>query len=346
MDIGYRTRLTNPIRLYVIIARRPESQFTNDDAPSRNRCALDRGRGVHRARLRQAAESTAQLAPSEPWSAVYSRVRVDPDRMPGQMILLDPQARLVIGHRGNRAHAPENTLVSLREAVALGVDAVEFDLRVSLDGVLVVMHDDTLDRTTSGSGPVAARTAAELGSLDAGAKFTRDGGRTFPWRGRGARISTFDEIIDSLPRDLPCIIELKTPAATELVRIAIRRHDIAKRVIVAGFDPEATRPLIGAGFALGASTPDVMKLLVPAPLRLRAGPQQFQAVCIPPRWHGIPVPIAALVRALKGSGTVTHVWTINDPGHALRLWRLGVQGIISDDPGSILAARQGSQFQA
>jgi glycerophosphoryl diester phosphodiesterase len=73
------------------------------------------------------------------------------------MILLDPRARPVIGHRGNRAHAPENTLESLREAVALGVDAVEFDLRVSRDGTLVVIHDETLERTTNGSGPVALR---------------------------------------------------------------------------------------------------------------------------------------------------------------------------------------------
>jgi glycerophosphoryl diester phosphodiesterase len=259
--------------------------------------------------------------------------------MPGRMILLDSRARPVIGHRGNRAHAPENTLVSMLEAVALGVDAVEFDLRLSLDGVLVVIHDATLERTTDGSGPVAALTAAQLGRLDAGARFTSDGGRTFPWRGRGARIPTFDEVIEALPRDLPCIIELKTPATAEPVRLAIRRHGIARRVIVAGFDPDATRALTGAGFALGASTPDVMRLLVPGLLRLRAGPQRFQALCIPPRWHGIPVPIGALVRALRGSGTVTHVWTINDPEHALRLWRLGVQGIISDDPGTILAAR-------
>jgi glycerophosphoryl diester phosphodiesterase len=262
------------------------------------------------------------------------------------MILLDPQAKLVIGHRGNRAHAPENTLVSLLEAVALGVDAVEFDLRVSVDGVLVVIHDATLDRTTNASGPVAARTAAELGRLDAGARFTSDGGRTFAWRGRGATISTFDEIIESLPRDLPCIIELKTRAATELVRVAIRRHGIGHRVIVAAFDPSATRPLIGEGFALGASTPDVMRLLPPALLRSHVGPQPFKALCIPPRWHGIPVPIAALVRALRRSGTVTHVWTINDPARARDLWRLGVQGIISDDPGLILAARQADQVQA
>jgi glycerophosphoryl diester phosphodiesterase len=256
------------------------------------------------------------------------------------MILLDPQARLVIGHRGNRAHAPENTLESFREAVALGVDAIEFDLHVSRDGALVVTHDETLERTTDGSGPVAMRTTAELGRLDAGARFTRDGGRTFPWRGRGATVSTFDQIIESLPRDLPCIIELKTPAATELLGVAIRRHGIAHRVIVAGFDPDATRPLRGAGFALGASTPDVAKLLLPALLGRRVSPRHFQALCIPPRWHGIPVPIAALARALHGSGTVIHVWTINDPAHALRLWRAGVQGIISDDPGSMLAARK------
>ena len=60
------------------------------------------------------------------------------------MILLDPLARPVIGHRGNRAHAPENTLASFQEAVALGVDALEFDLRVSRDGVLMVFHDATL----------------------------------------------------------------------------------------------------------------------------------------------------------------------------------------------------------
>src|SRR4051794_33655517 len=123
------------------------------------------------------------------------------------MILLDPRARPVVGHRGNRAHAPENTLESLREAVALGVDAVEFDLRVSRDGELVVMHDETLGRTTDGVGPVALRTMAELKSLDAGARFTTDGGHTFPWRGRGARVPTFDEVIESLPRDLPCIVE-------------------------------------------------------------------------------------------------------------------------------------------
>ncbi len=259
------------------------------------------------------------------------------------MILLDPLAKPVIGHRGNRAFAPENTVASLREAVALGVDAVEFDLRVSADGVLVLMHDATLDRTTNGSGAVASRGVSELRLLDAGANFTRDGGRTFPWRGRGATIPTFDEVVESLPNETPCIIELKTPAATELTRRAIRRHGIAHRVIVAGFDAAATRPLRGAGFALGASTPDVVKLLLPSLLGRRVKHPTFEALCIPPRWHRIPVPIAALVRALRGSGAVTHVWTINEPDHAQQLWRDGVQGIISDNPQVMLLARQGTR---
>ncbi|MGL6110314.1 MAG: glycerophosphodiester phosphodiesterase family protein [Rubrivivax sp.] len=255
------------------------------------------------------------------------------------MILLDPLARPVIGHRGNRAFAPENTLESLLEAVALGADALEFDLRLSRDGQLVVFHDPTLERTTDGHGPIDQQRVADLRRLDAGAHFTLDGGRSFPWRGRGVTVSTFDEIIESLPRSLPCIIELKTPAATEPLRQAVRRHALAPRVIVAGFDPQSTRPLRGAGFALGAATPDVVALLPPALLRRHAAPRHVQALCIPLRWHGLPVPIPALARTLRGSGTVIHVWTVNQPAAALQLWQAGVQGIISDDPALLLATR-------
>lgn len=256
------------------------------------------------------------------------------------MILLDPLARPVIGHRGNRAHAPENTLPALLEAVALGADALEFDLRLSRDGQLVVFHDPTLERTTDGRGAVAAHTAAELQRLDAGARFTADGGKTFPWRGRGVGVPTFDQVIEALPRDLPLIIELKTATATEPLRRAVQRHGLAPRIIVAGFDPQATRPLRGAGFALGASRPDVLALLPAALLHLRHKPRHVQALCIPPQWNGLPVPIAALARTLRGSGAVIHVWTVNDAAEAHALWHAGVQGIISDDPAAMLAARR------
>lgn len=256
------------------------------------------------------------------------------------MILLDPAARPVIGHRGNRAHAPENTLPSLLEAVALGVDAVEFDLHLSRDGMLVVIHDATLERTTDGTGPIALRTLAELRTLDTGTHFTRDAGTTYPWRGRGVTVSTFDEVVEALPRDLPLIVELKTPAASPFLRTAIKRHGIASRVIVAGFDADAVLPLRDNGFAMGATTGEVAAMLLPALLGQKIGPKPFQALCIPPVWNGIPVPILALARGLRGTGVTTHIWTINEPAKALRLWRGGVQGIITDDPGLILAARK------
>jgi len=256
------------------------------------------------------------------------------------MILLDPNARPVIGHRGNRAHAPENTIASMLEAVALGVDALEFDVHVTRDDVLVVLHDPTLDRTTDGRGPIAAVSAAELSRFDAGARFTTDG-RTFPWRGRGVTVPTFDAVIEALPPTLPLIVEIKTPAATPALRRAIVRHGLSPRIIVAGFDPASTRDLRGGGFALGASTPDVARLLLPALLRQRIERPWFQALCIPPVHRGIPVPVAAIARAARPHGVVTHVWTINSPAKAQRLWRQGVQGIISDDPALMIAARRG-----
>jgi glycerophosphoryl diester phosphodiesterase len=256
------------------------------------------------------------------------------------MLLLDPYARPVIAHRGNRAFAPENTIEAFQQAVALGADAVEFDLRVTRDGVLVVHHDATLDRTTDGRGAIADQTVAQLRPVDAGARFSRDGS-TFPWRGRGIGIPTFDDLIEALPPTLPLIVELKEVAAGPLMREAIRRHAIADRIIVAGFDSESTSPLRGMSVALGAGTTDVVKLLPRALFRRPVPRPWFQALCIPPVHHGIPVPIGALVRAVRPLGVVTHVWTVNDPAEAHRLWGLGVNGIITDDPATILRSRIG-----
>ena len=247
------------------------------------------------------------------------------------MILLDPLARPVVGHRGNRAHAPENTIPSLLEAVALGVDAVEFDLHVSRDGQLVVIHDATLDRTTGESGPIVGRSLRELQQVDAGFRFTPDGGRTYPWRGRGATVPSFDELVESLPRNLPFIIELKTSAATEPLRAAVRRHHLASRIIVAGFSAQSVQPLRGEGFAIGASTGDVVKALPSAFVGRQVAPS-CDAFCIPPSHNGIPVPIGALVRALRASRTVVHVWTVNHREQARRLWEIGVNGIIYNQP--------------
>jgi len=253
-------------------------------------------------------------------------------------ILLDPAARPVIGHRGNRAHSPEDTLESMLEAVALGVDALEFDVHVTRDGVAVVHHDATLDRTTSASGPIASRTLRELADVDAGYHFTRDAGESFPWRDQGVRIPSLDAVLDAFPT-LPLIIEIKTHTATAAVRDCIARHAAERRVLVAGFDVRSVQPLAGGPIALGASTRELVRMLPFAIFGLHGPPAAFVAACIPPVYNGCPVPIGRFAQLMRRRGGVVHVWTVNTAREARQLWSIGVQGIISDDPALILKAR-------
>src|SRR5580765_2662312 len=98
-------------------------------------------------------------------------------------LLTAPGRVLAIAHRGGSKLRPENTLAAFNHAVTLGVDAFECDVHLSSDGEVVLIHDDTLDRTTDGSGRVSDRTASELSRIDAGFRFGEADG--FPWRGRG-----------------------------------------------------------------------------------------------------------------------------------------------------------------
>jgi len=250
--------------------------------------------------------------------------------------LLDPNARLVIAHRGNSMHAPEDTLESLRQGLALGADGLEFDVRLSADGVPVVIHDPTLDRTTDGTGAVADRTLAQLRALDAGYRHTRDGGKTFPYRGLGIRIPTLDEALSAFPGS-PCIIELKAPAATGAFAIAVAAHGARDRVVVGSFHDEALAPLRGRGFHLTASSPEVRQLYLRAITWRGAGTPPFEACSVPPRFRRVPIPVLRFARMLHARGIPTHVWTINDPRVARRLWDGGVNAILSDDPGTMLA---------
>ena len=251
--------------------------------------------------------------------------------------LLDPAARLVVAHRGNAMHAPEDTMESFRQGLALGADGLEFDVRVSADGVPVVIHDPTLDRTTSGTGPVNARTASELRTLDAGFHFTRDGGRTFPYRGLGIRVPLLREVLAAFP-ETPCIIELKTPDATEALAQVLEEQGAKGRVIVGSFQDAALAPLRGRGFHLGASSRETVALYMRTLLFRDGGRAAYAAACLPPRFRGLPLPLARFVHRLRPRGIPTHVWTINDPAQALRLWADGVNAILSDDPGAMMSA--------
>ena len=255
------------------------------------------------------------------------------------LALIDPAVRPVIAHRGNSAHAPENTFASYDQAIALGVDALEFDVRLSRDGVPVVMHDPTLDRTTNGRGPVADRTVSELRGVDAGARFSPDGGRTFPYRGSGQVIPTLTEMISRYPL-VPFLIEVKVPEAVGPTRAVLEATGAAARTLVDSTVHDAVAPFRGRGLATGASLDDVVRLLVRSLVARLPKSLPYEALCIPRWYNGIRVPVSMLARAARRLGAVTHVWTINDAAVARTLWTTGVHGIITDDPGPMLALRR------
>lgn len=256
------------------------------------------------------------------------------------MALFDPSRRPVIGHRGNRAHAPEDTLVSLRQAAALGVDALEMDLHLSKDGVPVVIHDPTLDRTTDASGPVAERTARELAKVDAGARFSKDGGRTTPYRGQGIGIPTLEEVLVEHPA-IPLILEIKAPAAAAPVLGLLDRMNATGRVLIGSFIDDALRLFADARIPVAGATAALARLYLPALLGVRQASLPFQAMCIPRVFRGLPLPVSRFARMMRAAGGPTHVWTVNSRAEARALWAAGVSGIISDDPGLILAERGG-----
>lgn len=254
-------------------------------------------------------------------------------------VLSDPAARIVVGHRGASAHFPENTAPSFDHAVALGVDAIEFDLRISRDGVVVVIHDPTVDRTTDGTGAVADLTLAELKRLDPGAKFTQDGGRTFPWRGRGLQILTFEELLARYP-STPLLIEVKVATAADGARRLIEQARSSERVVMDSMACEALTPFRGSPILTGACFDDVLHILPRALIGFAAATLPYSAVCIPRWYNGIPIPVRRIAKLARRRGVPTHVWTVNDPDVARSLWAAGINGIISDDPETMLRLRR------
>lgn len=255
-------------------------------------------------------------------------------------ILLDAEARPVIGHRGNRAYAPENTIESLAQAVATGADAIEFDVRFTADGVPVVHHDPTVNRTTDGRGEIARMTFAQLKELDAGSNFTTDGGKTFPYRGKGHRIPSLDEVIEAFP-STPLMIEIKTPLAATGVRASIEKHKAEARCLVDSLHGEALRIFAGSSIAHGASSAGTARLMKEILLGQRITPPNYRALCVPLSFRGLPIPVRRFAHVAPKFDCRVHVWTINSPDVARDLWSHGVNGIITDDPALMIKVRAG-----
>lgn len=243
---------------------------------------------------------------------------------------------LVMAHQGGADLAPSNTMAAFRNAAQMGVDVLELDVHTTKDGVVVVIHDATVDRTTNGAGSVHDLTLSELQKLDAGYQFSPDNGQTFPFRGQGVTIPTLQEVLSAFPA-LRINIEIKQtdPPMEQAVAELIQQADAQNRVLVVASNQnviERFRALM-PDVATGASESEVRGFFYAQTLRVSAFYRPTaDALQVPENFGNIQVLSPHFVQAAHAREVAVHAWTINDPEAMRRLLAMGVDGIITDRP--------------
>ena len=228
--------------------------------------------------------------------------------------------------------APENTLPALRHAVEIGADAVEFDVHRSRDGAIVLIHDATLERTTNGRGAVAEHTLSQLERLDAGYHFTPDGGRTYPFRGRGVRIPTIDRAFEAIG-DLPAIVEVKSIEAGAALAERLRGRPESERVALGGFERAFVEPAAPLVRWRSATEEELGRFVLLGKIGLgRPFAPDAHALMVPEKHKRIRVVSRGLIRRSHALGMGVYVWTVNRPDDMRRLLAWGVDGLITDYP--------------
>ncbi len=245
-----------------------------------------------------------------------------------------PRPRL-FAHRGASGVAPENTIEAFREGLRAGADRLELDVHATADGRIVVFHDEDLARTTDATGPLRARTLDELRRLDAGYRF-RDESGGFPWRGRGVRIPTLDEVLEEFPAT-PLNIEVKTEdgRTVETFLEVLDRHRARDRVLMAAFEDDIIKKLrIAAPLAVTSLSAEEVAMFFGCTMTasFEGYTPPGRALQVPPEHEGMAIVTPAFLDAAHRLGMEVHVWTINDEAEIDRLLDLGVDGIMSDYP--------------
>lgn len=223
-------------------------------------------------------------------------------------------------------------------AIEQGSDAIELDVRLTADHIPIVLHDATVDRTTGARGKVGAYPLAELMKLDAGARFTPDNGRTFPFRGSAVRIPTLAEVLQAFP-EVPFLVEIKEVDGQEPIRQVVLEARAAERCVFASEHHAALHPFRAPPFTVAASGTEIGALYRAALLRRAPPVVSYRTLSVPLRYRGLTVPTPRFVAAARRLGCPVHVWTVNNPAAALRLWKAGVSGIVTNFPDRIRAVR-------
>jgi glycerophosphoryl diester phosphodiesterase len=252
-----------------------------------------------------------------------------------------------LAHRGASARAPENTLESFRLGLEAGAGGLELDVHMTRDGHVVVIHDPTADRTTDRAGAVAEMSLEELKALDAGYRFGP--GEGYPYRGRGLRVPTLEEVYEAFPHT-PVNIEIKEAQSgvEEAVLGVIRAAGAEKRTIVASGRHGVIRRFrraCGGTIPTAASRREILAFYASSRLWMeRLVRPAYAALQVPANHRGRPVVTRRFVDAAHARGVRVDVWTINDPREMRRLLDLGADTVMTDRPDTlarVLGGREG-----
>lgn len=248
---------------------------------------------------------------------------------------------VVLAHQGASGNAPSNTMEAFRLALEQGADILELDVHMTRDGVVVVSHDETIDRMTDGTGLIREMTLAELRQYDFGYDFSPDNGQSFPYRGKGVTIPTLEEVFEAFP-GVPVNIEIKQtePAMEQQVWELIQRYQKEDEVLIASFHGEAAdkwRRVAGDRVAMSAPVSHMYgfaALYVPHLDWLYA--PAYDAFQVPVAESAGPITVRfdteRLLALTDRLDIAVHYWTINDEAEIKRLFALGADGIITDYP--------------
>lgn len=255
---------------------------------------------------------------------------------------------IVIAHRGASGYAPEHTLASYDMALELGADYLEQDLQMTRDGVLVVLHDDTLDRTTGGacSGRVIDHTLEQVRACDAGSWFNAH----YPERARpeyaAQRIPTLDEVLTRYRDRASFYIETKNPEEApgmeEALLALLDQHGLREpaagewRVLIQSFSEQSLRKIHALDPALPLVQLFGARWSTAETVRARLREVAKYAVGIGPSWRDVD---ARVVQAARALCLEVHPYTVNDAERMQRLAELGVTGMFTDVPDVLLAQR-------
>ena len=252
----------------------------------------------------------------------------------------NPDKFLVIAHRGGRSLGPENTLYTYRNAVKLGVDVLEMDVRSTKDGQLIILHDDTLAQTTNATGPVENYSLVDLKKLDAAHRWSPDNGQTFPLRNKGVKIPTLAEVFNAFPQTR-MNLEIKESRASTIHSLCrlIRDHHMTEKVMVASFDADSLKEFRSlcpqVATSAGASEAMLFYGLQKVYLEAAYSPNA-QALQVPETFRDLRVVNRRFIEAAHARNLRVQVWTVNDVNAMQRLLNLGVDGIMTDYPQRLL----------